>query len=387
MRNSLMPLVLVVVVVAVALLALRADDKPGLNGPDVYPGIFRLPKKDKFHVPSAALAITNEVVADGPLPTTHGESWRVVLVMAKDRHPLTRSLMVALGESLTAHGCVTILAPLEAPSFPMGVNRILTLTTEEAVIPTVLGGEASATLRVTTALARMPDGHPGAALLPHPEGPVAATLTIRHRCAAATGVAAWSNWWAGEGRTLASAIIAACAPGGLPPLVDAQTRTWLPTLMPLSDWGSALSMPPTTDQLRWEFAVQEPLVRGWIGVIPGVTVTSRSGVEEATIDQLLKRMATGKWEEAGASGLRLFTRTHERQTEWFSIASRSTGSGWSVVWWQERQGMPDLMADWGRAAATGDRTAARLLHAHRDCPALPQELRDAAKATVDGTGK
>lgn len=387
MRNSLMPLVLVVVVVALFVFAMHTESKPGINGPDVYPGIFRLPKKDKFHVDSAVLTIADTVTADGPVPANRGESWRTVLIMAKDRHPLTRATMVALGEVLTGHGCIAIFAPVDAPSFPMGVNRILTIATGTATIPGVLGGEASATLHVTSALARVPVEHPAAALLPHPEGPLAVALTIEHHCAAAEGVAAWSNWWAGEGRGLAGTILAQLAVGGLPPVVDAQTHTWLPGLLPLSDWGSALSMPPTTELLRWEFAFQEHLVRGWVGVVPGMTATTRNGVEEPSLAQLLKRMASGGWEEAGASGLRLFSRKHEDRSEWFSIASRTAGTGWAVAWWQERPGIPDLLSDWGKAAAAGDRGAAGLLHAHRSCPAMPKELQDAANRAVDGPGK
>jgi len=63
-------------------------------------------------------------ILDGtPVPANRGESWRTVLIMAKDRHPLTRATMVALGEVLTGHGCIAIFAPVDAPSFPMGVNR------------------------------------------------------------------------------------------------------------------------------------------------------------------------------------------------------------------------------------------------------------------------
>ena len=161
MRNSVMPMMLVVGVALVALVALRSDNQPGINGPDVHPNIFRLPKKDKFHVESATLVSTNQVQVDGPVPTNRGEAWRVVLVVAKDRHPLTRSLMLGLGEQLTRHGCVVIFAPLDAQAFPMGASRVLTIATDAAAkIPTILGGEAAATIRVTTNLARLPADHP-----------------------------------------------------------------------------------------------------------------------------------------------------------------------------------------------------------------------------------
>ncbi len=396
MRNSLMPMILVVIVVAVSLALLNSKSNPGLNGPDLQPGIFRLPKKDKFHVDSAALIDEDVVTAEGVPPANRGESWRVVLVMAKDRHPLTRAIVLSLGEKLTSHGCVTIIAPLDAPSFPMGVNRIISVTTTEAQIPAVLGGEARATVKVTTALARVSTDHPAAPLLPDAEGSSAAAITITHHSRAAAPVQAWSNWWAGSGRNLAGVILERFAPGGLPAVVDQTTRKWLSELTPLSDWGSALTQPPSTDQLKWEFAFQEALVRGWVGTVAGLTITNRSGKEEPTIDQLLNRMKSGSWEAAGTTGFQLFTRKHEGRTEWFSIASRTQGVGWSVVWWQERVGMPDLLSEWATAAKAGDRGTARLLYAHRNCPALPKELQDAARqpipaiseeAPVGGAGK
>lgn len=391
MRNSVMPMMLVMVVGLLAWVALRSDNQPGINGPDIHPNIFRLPKKDKFHVDSAVLQSTNQVQVAGQVPANVGESWRVVLVVAKDRHALTCSTVLGLGERLTAHGCIAIFAPLDAPAFPMGVSRVITIATDEtAKIPTVLGGEAQAMVHVSTQLARLPPDHPAASLQPHPEGALATDLTITHRTAAQSGVPGWGNWWAALGRGLADTVITHLAPGGLPPVVDAATRKWLPTMMPLSDWGTALPPPPTTERLRWDFAFQEPLVRGWVGHVTGLTSPDRSGVEKPTIDQLQARMTSGKWEEVAltssqTAGTRLFTRTQENRTEWFSISSRD--AGWAVAWWQERSGMPVLFADWAKAAAGGDQGAARLLHAHRECPALPTELRDAALRAPAGVGK
>lgn len=386
MRNSLMPMVLVVVVVAAAVLLLRSESKPGLNGPDLFPGIFRLPKKDKFHVDSAALASTNQIEAEGAVPANRGESWRVVQVVARDHHALTRSVVLGLGEQLTGHGCVTLIAPVDAPAFPMGVARIISVATERAEIPVAAGGEARATVRVTSQLARLPAEHPAATLLPHAEGAIATAFTIAHHTPATAGVAGWPNWWAALGRGLAGTVVTHLAPGGLPPLVDPQTRAWLPTLAPMADWGTALAQAPTTERLRWDFAFQEPLVRGWVGHVTGLTTPDRSGVEKPTLDQLLDRMASGKWEEVGVTGqagsVRMFTRTADGRSEWFSIAPREVG--WAVACWQERSGIPSLFSDWAKAAAMGDQGAKRLLHAHRECPLLSPEQREAARHALDG---
>ncbi|HEX3135904.1 MAG TPA: hypothetical protein VHX44_20245, partial [Planctomycetota bacterium] len=296
------------------------QSKPGINGPDLNPGIFRLPKKDKFHVDSATLVVNDNVDAVGQPPANRGESWRVVLLEAKDREPMTRSTVLALAEHLTTQDCIALIALVDSPSFPMGVNRIVSVATSQVQVPTELGGELRATLSITTALARLPDGHPAITLLPHPEGPVRATLTIHHQSHADVLPAGWPNRWAGDGRALAQTILDRLAPGGLPLVVDSETRTWLPELIPLSDWGSALTLPPTTERLRWEFAFQEHLVRGWVGLVPGLTTTNRNGVEEPTLDQLLQRMKSGDWQEASATGVRLFSCTFSERMEWFSIA-------------------------------------------------------------------
>jgi hypothetical protein len=387
MRNTVMPLVMVVVVALAGVYAMRSESHPGINGPDIHPGIFRLPKKDKFHVDSAALTITNEVTSEGQPPANRGENWRVTLVRALDRHAVTRSVVLALGERLTGHGCVTIIAPDDSPSFPMGVSRVLTVATVQAETPTVLGGTSRVTVQIGSALARLPDGHPAIGLLPDPAGSVRAALTITQQSKTDSAPAGWPNWWAAIGRSVADESLTRLATGGLPPVTDPETRTWIKDLTPLADWGNDLPQPPTTERLRWEYAFQEHLVRGWVGLMPGLTTPTKSGGEEPTLDQLIRRMESGGWQEAGAAGARIYSRTHEGRSEWFSITEAVGAIGWRVAWWQERPGMGDLFTAWSEAAAKGDRGAARLLHAHRDAPVLPASLREAARTALDGASK
>ena len=387
MRNTLMPLVMVMVVAVAGMYAMRSQSHPGINGPDIHPGIFRLPKKDKFHVDSAPLTITNEVVVDGQPPANRGESWRVTLVRALDTHAVTRSTVLALGERLTGHGCVTIIAPDDSPSFPMGVSRVLTVATTKAETPATLGGPARVTVSITSALARLPDGHLAAGLLPDPAGPVRCALSITQQSTADSAPSGWPNWWAALGRSLADETLKRLAADGLPPVTDPTTRTWIAELTPLADWGSALPQPPTTDRLRWEFAFQEHLVRGWVGLMPGLTTSTKNGGEEPTLDQLTRRMQSGGWQEAGAAGARVYSRTHEGRSEWFSISEAVGAVGWRVAWWQERPAMGDLFTSWSESATKGDRGAARLLYAHREAPVLPEALRAAARSALGGASK
>jgi hypothetical protein len=386
MRNSLLPLFGVVAVLIVALYAIRGQSLPGINGPDIFPGIFRLPKKDKFPVVSAPLACENMVVADGDFPKSTPESWRVVVISAHDREPMTRAVVLSLAEKLTRHGSVTIVDPVETEVFPMGCDRIIGVSTQRSTIPTTLGGDGEATLIITTHLARLLSGHPADALQSDPGGPVQQRMTLTHRSHATGVVDGWPQWWAGSGRQIADTIIEHLSPSGLPPVVEAETRRWLSTMLPRSDWGTPLTMQPTTEHLQWDFAFQQDLVRGWVGHITGMKVVTKRGGEQPAELQLQQRMTSGSWTQAGvpgAPGVQLFTRTDAQNvTEWFSFSPLPHDAGLSVTWWQERPEMLQVFEDWGIAAAKGDMIAQRLLYAYRACPNMPKELRDRALPVV-----
>ena len=379
MRNSLIPLFGVFTVLIISLIAIRGESMPGLNGPDIFPGIFRLPKKDKFPINSASLKMDHTVLADGAIPVPTPESWRVVVISAIDRKPMTRAVVLSLAEKLTRHGCLTIVDPVETDVFPMGCDRIISIGTQSETIPKKLGGDGEVTLEVITRLARLPSGHPADALQRDPSGPVQQRMTISHRSRADGLIDGWPQWWAGCGRNIADVMVAHLAPQGLPPVSDPETRRWLTTLMPRSDWGTALTMQPTTEHLKWDYAFQEDLVRGWVGHITGMQVNTKRGGEQPAELQLQQRMTAGSWESAGAPGVFLFTRTDAQgQSEWFSFAPLPQKAGWTVSWWQERPKMLSVFEEWGTAATQGDGMAQRLLYAYRACPNMPMELRERA---------
>jgi hypothetical protein len=373
-----MPVIGVCIVLVVALFALRGNAMPGIHGPDIFPGIFRLPKKDKFPIISAPLIIDNVVDAEGAIPTPVPESWRVVLISARDREPMTRAVVLSLAEKLTRHGSVALVDPIETDAFPMGCDRVIGVSTLTATIPEKLGVEGAVTLVVDTRLARLPEDHPAAALHKNPEGPLRHVMKITHRSRADGAIDGWPQWWSGCGRAIAETILAQLAPQGLPPVSDAITHRWLDSLLPRSDWGTPLSLPPTTENLHWDYAFQDDLVRGWVGHITGMVVTPKRGTAEPAVAQLERRMVSGSWQPGVAEGVQLYSRQVKEQTEWFAFAPLPLDAGWHVTWWQERPRMHSVFEDWGTAAAAGDQQAQRLLYAYRLCPQMPPELREQA---------
>lgn len=373
MRNSLTPLVFVILVALAAVLLTRSDVVPGMAGPVIHPGIFRLPKKDRFLVASAPLEISDVVSGEPAAAPVRGEDWRVVVVSADDRQPLTSATVLALAERLTAHGVVVVVDPPDAPPFPLAADRRLRVATSDAVALADPAGPCSGGVRIASRLLRPVDGHPMTRLLPPAPAARDHALDIAHRSQAPAGSAiSWPERYAAMGRGIADAALPRLAPGGLPPLIDVQTRQRLATLRPRADWGTSLWLPPSSDTLRWDGAIQEAFVRGWIGTISGTTSLDRTGAQVSSLDPLLDRLKRAGWSEQseGADlvpGRRLFASQRDGASRWLSIDAHARG--WEVVVWQERGSLVGLVESWIGAGAMTE------LAAYRDCPALPADLR------------
>lgn len=390
MRNSLTPLVFVVLVAVASVLLTRSDVQPGMGGPVIYPGIFRLPKRDRFLVVSAPLDASDVVdqASEGDVPPplsggeARGEEWRVVVVSADDRQALTSAVVLALAEKLTAHGVVVVVDPLDAPAFPLGADRRLRVSTADAVMPTDPVAVCSGRVHVSSRLLIPIVGHPMARLLPSAGVVRDSAVDITHRSTAKAGTSIhWPERYAAMGRGIADAALARLALGGLPTLIDTQTNRRLTTLRPRADWGSTLWLPPSSDTLRWDGAVQEDFVRGWLGTINGTASLSRTGAPVSSLDPLLDRLKRADWTEQSDGtdlipGRRLFSSQREGTVRWLSIDARP--HGWEIVVWQERGGLVALADGWLTAGAKAE------LAAYRDCPALPADLRARMAAAVDG---
>ena len=106
MRNSIIPIVCVLLVcVALVPMSLRGPDR-GSGGPEVEPLLFRAPVKRVHQVESMPLTATNavSVVAPSDAPAAFALDLRsFVVVSGDDRSPLTAAVMLALAELITAY--------------------------------------------------------------------------------------------------------------------------------------------------------------------------------------------------------------------------------------------------------------------------------------------
>jgi hypothetical protein len=175
----------------------------------------------------------------------------------------------------------------------------------------------------------------------------------------------WPERWAATGRSAVQAMLGAL----LPP-----SGLHIATDRLVSDWGSALPLPPTTPELRWAGSFQHDLARGWIGRIGGRTVSTRLGNTESAIDPLLRRLKGGMWEEVqGGGSWRLWSRLRDGTRQCFAL--RDDGNGWTTTMWAERPDIAGVVDVWLAAAARGEAPARAHLAGLLRTPALPEAQR------------
>lgn len=398
MRNAALPLLATFVLVAavIGLLLNQTRVQPGQGGPELSPGILSLAKKERQRVASAPLADAVTTVT-GAEADPNATPWRVVVLAAGDQHPLTRALVLGLGEQLFNRNVIPVIVPEDTrPTlFTLPADRVLTVRQRSGEPAQLPGAALTCMLDVVETVPRLPADHPGAGL--QAGAPFAArSWTVEHRDGGSRG-ASWATWYAGLGRHLADAVLAKVAG-------PAQTGP-----QPFAGWTAAdgpLIEPPQADAkafgttrinvLAWSAAFQTALVRGWVGVIASPTFRQTDGTEIPGLAVLEDRMRRGGWTEqpqaleqtahpkaidrvwtktiAGRGGPDLAPGTPVPDQAW-AVSARSHGTGWLVCAWQERPGAAALYQQWATAARAGDAAALARVKAHADCARIPADLR------------
>ncbi len=392
MRNSALPIVSAALLVAVLLIRMASlpTAAPGSAGPELVSGIFRLAKQARLRLASAPLEAANEVtVVDAPGAAAGAPaSFRVVVVAAEDHEPLTAALVMALAERLTENGSAVLIDTLSERPLQLPADRALCVATRHAELPGAPGGACVAELVVVDRLLAFPAGSPSAAAQPAQDGPLTARFTLAHRSRTpAAAVPSWGAWYAAVGRGMAEAILARIAPAGLPPLL-AQGGAPRGDLEPRPEWPSPLPAPPFIEPLRWFGALQQDLVRGWIGEIAGLQSIDEHGERLASIVRLERTLTHARvakeaaWTLDGHSNdsLRMWNRDPD------CLLATRRADGWDVVLWQQRPGIVALYRRWVDEAAAGSAAAIARLARYRDCAAIPAEER-ARAPTSAGAGK
>jgi hypothetical protein len=387
MRNSLLPLAALIAVVIASLWLVRGGAAPGVNGPEIFPGIFRFPAKEARRV--APMALSHETAVDAAGPAV-AASAAVVLLSGLDTGLPTRVALLGLAEEITRRGGIAVLDPAEAREpdpLPLGADwRVAVGTVASAVAAEPLG-ECSLTVAVH-ASAVVPGG-PAARWLPGEAAPASAAFQVVHRSRAAAGAAGgWPARYAGIGNALAGAV---CARLGLAaacpdPGVRARANAW--------EGAGRIPQPPGADELRWQGAFQFPLVRGWVGAVEQATTTNRTGAAIPALQPLLKRLARGGWQgqllaggtpvqnqdgvlTAGGApvdpGQVAWVRDHDGLPA--ELRFIPAGTGWRLELWQVRAQPAQVVQQWRESAAAGDAAARTLLERHRATVGIPADLR------------
>jgi hypothetical protein len=369
MRNSLLPLVMVLVISAAALALIFHGDPamPGQGGPEIDPGIFVPAKNAVYQVKTMPMTVTQSVSGDGT--GTPLDARLFTVVQGLDYNPLTSATMLGLAEGITHRGGVAIFDPMRGPDadtsppLPLGSAYVLRVETLAGKAPTNVDEACSATIRITVHNLRLPAGHPGARWQPDGEE-VSRTATITRQCQAGRELS-WPQWYATVGRGVAEAVITRW--------YEVPTR---PAPHPV-DWQSLLPMPPQANPVRWAGAFQDELVRGWIGRIDGTTVGTADGRGESALAPLERRLST-KWTEQAAHGAMRIWKHNPPDSAWFSVTATADPVGWDLAYWTERDDPVSWYQGWIAAAGKGDANALAILARHRDCPGASADLRDAA---------
>jgi hypothetical protein len=381
MRNSALPIISAALLVAFLLIRMESlpTAAPGCAGPELVSGIFRLTKQARLRLASAALAAGNEVtVAAPPSPAAaSAASFRVVVVSAEDHEPLTAALVLGLAERLTENGSAVLIDTLSERPLQLPADRVLSVATRHAELPAAPGGACAAELTVVDRLLAFPAGSPAAAAQPALSGPITARFALSHHSTGAGGPPpAWGAWYAGIGRGMAEAVLARIAPGGVPPLHGPEGAP-RGDLEARPEWPSPLPSPPFIEPLRWFGALQQDLVRGWIGEIAGLDSIDEHGEHLASIERLERALTKARvvkeaaWtlDEHSSSERRMWNRDPD------CLLATRRADGWDVLLWQQRPGIVALYRSWVDEAAAGSPGARARLALYRDCAAIPLDER------------
>jgi hypothetical protein len=318
--------------------------------------------------------------------------WRVVVLAASDHHPLTRALVLGLGEQLFNRNIIPVIVPEDTrPTlFTLPADRVLTVRQRSGEPARLPGAALTCVLEVVETVPRLPVDHPGAGF--QAGAPFAVrSWVVEHRDGGSPG-ATWAMWYAGLGRHLAEAVLAKVA--GPAQAGQRSFAGWTAADGPLIEPPQADAKAFGTtriDVLAWRAAFQTDLVRGWVGEIAAPTFRKTDGIEIPGLAVLEDRMRRGGWTEqpqtgraavdrvwtktiAGRGGPDLAPGTPVPDQAW-AVSARVNGTGWLVCAWQERPGAATLYQQWATAARSGDAAALVRVKAHAECARIPEDLR------------
>lgn len=311
------------------------------------------------------------------------EDWRVIVVRVRSNHPVESSVALAFAEELTKRGSIVILSRPDASPFPMPSDmcisisamdekngRMLPVPPESTSAPYKfrIGIDWRPASRVrkhdgnNPMYRNMPKRETERQGLPSkPWGYCISTYSFSVRQAHAPH---WSEWFAGIGRHVALDQIKRGTGGQDVMLVDCNTGQWKSDILPKSDWGSSIQMPPQCDGLAWHCLFQDEFVRGWVGTL-----------SDMDPDKLRKRLQSGVWQVV------------EPNVHWTRIQEGIPTSLWvehprnsdAISCWQERPDGLAVIQGWIRDLGSNEQrareVARRQLTRYWDASFIPAGVR------------
>ena len=367
MRNSLLPILMIVVTVATSLWLIRGGAERGMGGPAVFAGIHKLPTKTSKLTPSTPLETTQDLSGNVPAGT---DGWRVLLLAGDEQTPLTNTVLLALAEEATRRGCIAVLEPHNREAsepLPLGADGMLRITSTSAVLPVGGPGAIDFTTRLELVTVGVPADHPAARWFPDLPLAEPTVLIIRHR-STPTGAATWPTWYAAIGRAVATAALDRLA---IPPVnTDTAAKlaltAWIqPGQTDEDSPFGRIPAPPQGDVVERLVAFQHPFVRGWVGRLSPVPITARDGSLRTSRDELIRRLERGGWKSSAPD-----TWSKDDQATDGTLVHRSLSlQGETLVEWQERPQPTTLWQAWKSAGTTAQ------LERHRGTQGIPADLK------------
>jgi hypothetical protein len=367
MRNSLLPIIMIVVTVAASLWLIRGGAERGMGGPAVFAGIHKLPTKASKLTPSTALQTTQEIA--GNVPAGSG-AWRVLLLAGDEQTPLTNTVLLALAEEATRRGCIAVLDPHNREAsepLPLGADGMLRLTSTSQTLPVGGPGAIDFTTRLELVPVRVPVNHPAARWFPDVPASEPTVLTIRHH-SSPTGKATWPSWYAAIGRAVAIAALdrLAIPATTTDTAVNLALTAWIQPGQTENDSPfGRIPAPPQGDVAERLVAFQHPFVRGWVGRLSPVPISARDGSLRTSRDELIRRLERGGWKTSAPD-----TWSKDDLAKDGTLVHRSISlQAETLVEWQERPQPTSLWQAWKTAGTTVQ------LERHRGTTGIPADLK------------
>ena len=383
MRNSLLPVILLVLTTAFAWWLIRDGAERGAGGPNVLAGIVRPLVKSSQQTSPAELQGTTTHTGGAPADAA---SWRVILIAGDDTHPFTNAAILALGEELTRRGCVAVLYPVlrDRPEpLPLSFDGVVRIAHLDGEPPAEHPGAVACTLAINLIPVRVPADHPAARWFPNQQTSSPTISKVTHS-SAPVGSTSWPHWYAGVGKAFATEILATCGtPESATDTIERLRRTaWTlpgeagPEIAgaPANLYGRIPS-PPQTDIAEHVVAFQHPFVRGWIGDFSPVPITAHDLSTHGTREELLLRLKRGSWTPGLDLGTDLTFSKEDHATDGSEIHRTISISATRFVEWQERPRPTSVWQAWVIAAAAGDADAKAQLARHRTTAGIPADLK------------